>query len=382
MKAPKIAVVSLILIFALSSSMVFAQATPAKPQEPKKPEAKQPPKEMLPKEMKAIMLEGLATRRGRQDIPFTIFKSLVFPVPGGMQAVVFFKAKNADLGYGAPLAPAPAPKNKPVQPAATAAVLETRLAVAIEFFQADEAGALKVVRDTGFPVALQTESAGYDANKEEWYTVGYPLPSGKYTVAMLLAPLDAKKATPDLKKVGVSYCDLTLPEPKDYSNALETTEILLLRSMEQTTALERRPTIHKDSFMLSVLKMVPNIDNVVTVEDHSQIEVFFFVLGAKPKEEPPAAPQVQPAQKPETPKYEIVINYQVKKDDGSTVIRWPEQNYPSPGIDQPLPLKRTLKTGEKTEVKDLDPGKYILVIKIKDKVSGFTAEKKVPFEVK
>ena len=42
----------------------------------------------------------------------------------------------------------------------------------------------------------------------------------------------------------------------------------------------------------------------------------------------------------------------------------------------------TLKTGEKTEVKDLEPGKYTLVLKITDKVSGLTVEKKAPFEVK
>jgi hypothetical protein len=36
----------------------------------------------------------------------------------------------------------------------------------------------------------------------------------------------------------------------------------------------------------------------------------------------------------------------------------------------------------RTEQKDLGAGKYSLVLKITDKVSGFVVEKKLPFEVK
>jgi hypothetical protein len=383
MKAPKFVVFGFLLVFGLSLFTVFAQAMPQKPQEPKKPEAKPAQKEIIPKEIKAIMQEGLATRQGRQDIPFTIFKSLVFPVQGGMHAVIFFKAKNSDIGYAAPGAAAPAPKNQPAQPAPAApaaGMLEARLALALEYLQLDATGALKTYKDATFGVNLQTESAGYDPNKEEWYSFGYPLPFGKYTLVMLFTHIDPKTGKPDIKKVGVGYYDLVLPGPDTYQNTLETTPLFFARNIEQMPSYEARPTVHKGLFTYSVLQIVPNIDSIVTAEDKAQIEILFFILGAKAKDEPAA--QAQPAVQTSQPKYEIEINFEVQKEDGSTVIKWQPQNYVSPLVDQALPLKRTLKTGEKTEQKDLEAGKYMLVIKIMDKVSGLTLDKKMPFEVK
>ena len=488
MKAPKFVVFGFLLGFGLSLFTVFAQALPQKPQEPKKPEAKPAQREIIPKEIRAIMQEGLATRQGRQDIPFTIFKSLVFPVRGGMHAVIFFKAKNSDIGYAAPAPAAPAPKNQPAQPAPAApaaGMLEARLALALEYLQPDATGALKTYKDATFGVNLQTESAGYDPNKEEWYSFGYPLPFGKYTLVMLFTHIDPKTGKPDIKKVGVGYYDLVLPGPETYQNALDTTPLFLVRDIKQMQSADARPTIHKGFFTYSILQMIPNMDSIVAAEEKSQIEPFFFVLGAK---EAPADPAVQS----QLPRNQIEITYAVEKaraeeeliskespalilgtwdwsrtSEGShievrgevknvsagnlkdveavvtfrdnsgkyishesaileynpivagqtspfkiistynpeitdaiiefktiagdkvkssnrvdTVIRWQAQNYVSPLIDQALPLMRTLKTGEKTEQKDLEAGKYTLVIKIMDKVSGLTLDKKMPFEVK
>jgi hypothetical protein len=376
MNASRFAAVGLALAFAASLVTGWAQTTPPQKQEPAKPAPKQPQKEILPKEIKAIIQEGLATRQGRHDIPFSIFKNLVFPVPGGMNAIVFFKAKNADLGYAVPVASAPTGKNQPPAAAPTG-VLEAHFAVALEYFQTDETGAQKVVREAGFPVTLQTDSAGYDPNKEDWYSLGYPLPYGKYTVALLLSPLDPKKHTPDLKKVGVAYADLDLPGPETFQNAIDVTPLFFARTIEQMPAYEARPIIHRGVFTYSILKITPNIDNVVTAGENAQIEVFFFVLGAKPKPEP--AGQAQPSSQPVN---DLEINFEVHKEDGTPVIKWQTQSYPSSLIDQALPLKRTLKTGDKTEVKGLEPGKYSLVLKITDKVSALTVEKKFPFEVK
>jgi hypothetical protein len=384
MKAPKTIVVALVLVFALSFITGFSQAAPGQKQEPKKPEAKQPQREILPKEIKAAVQEGLVTRQGRQDIPVTIFKSLVFPVQGGMHMVLFFKAKNADLGYATPAPAAPPAKNQPAQPAPAPGMLEARLGLAIELFQPDETGALKSVREYLLPVTLQTEANGYDANKEEWYTIGFPQPFGKYTLAMVLSPIDPKKGTVDVKKLGIAYYDIVLPGPETYAGALETTPIFLVRSMESMPTYEQRPTVHKGLFTFSVLQIVPNIDNVVTAEDKGQIEAIFFILGAKPKEEP-AQMQSLPTQqesKPQQPKYDIEVNFEVQKEDGSLAVRWQSQSFMNPLVDQTLPLKKTTKTGDKTEVKDLEPGKYNLVLKILDKVSQLKLEKKVPFEVK
>jgi hypothetical protein len=378
MKASKITVAGLILIFALSSSMVFAQATPGKTQEPKKPEPKQPQKEILPKEIKAILLEGLATRQGRNDIPFTIFKSLYFPAPDGMYSVIFFRAKNSDLGYATPLPASPPPKSQQAKtPAPATGMLEARLALAIEFFVTDETGAQKVARQVAGSVAVQTEAATYDPNKEEWYSVDVGMPYGKYTVALLLCSVDPKKGIADLKKVGVQYYDMTVPGPETYSNALETTPPFFVRNIDRLQTYEPRPIVHKSFFTYSVLHFVPNIDSIVTAEDQSKIEVFFIVLGAKPKQEP------QPGQQPE---YSIEVTFEVQKEDGSAAVRYLAQDYPYQLISQQLPLQQTLQIkddkGQRQEKKDLPPGKYVLSAKVLDKVSQLKVEKKVPFEVK
>jgi len=378
MRAPRIVVIGLVLVFSLGLFTALAQ-------EAKRPEAKQPPREVIPKEIKAIMQEGLATRQGRQEIPFTIFKYLTFPIRGGMHTVIFFKAKNADLGFAAPVPTAGQAKQAQAAAPATG-TLEARLGLALEFLQADETGALKVARDTTFPVTLQTDSAGYDPAKEETYTMGFGLPCGKYTVAMLFSALDPKKGTADTKRVGVGYYDINLPGPESYQATIDTTPIFFAKAIEQMQEYERRPVIHKGFFTYSVLQIVPNIDNVVTAEDKSQIEVFYFVLGAKPK--PAEEAQAQPPAQPQQEKYDIEVNYEVQNPDGTSAIKWQNQTYLNPLIDQALPLKQTMKiTDEKgveirTEQKDLVAGKYTLVLKITDKVSGFAVERKLPFEVK
>ncbi len=390
MKAPRTIVVVLVLAFALSFITGFTQAAPGPKQEQKKPEAKPPQREVLPKEVKAAIQDGLAPRQGRQDIPFTIFKSLYFPAQGNsMHMVLFFRAKNSDLGYAAPAPAAPAAKNQPAQPAPAPGMLEARLALGFELFQPDETGALKASREYLLPVTLQTEANGYDPNKEEWYTVGFPLLYGKYTLAMVLSPLDPKKGAPDFKKIGIAYHDLVLPAPESYAGALETTPIFLVRSMESMPTYEQRPTVHKGLFTVSVLRIVPNIDNVVTAVDKSpdgkpQIELMFIVLGAKLKEEP-AQMQALPTQqeaKPQQPKYDIEINFEIQKADGTSINKWAPMSSVSGYIDQPLPLEYKTKVGDKIETKNLEPGKYNLVLKILDKVSQLKLEKTVPFEVK
>ncbi|HVP89775.1 MAG TPA: hypothetical protein VMS75_01030 [Terriglobales bacterium] len=366
MKASRPVMAGLVAVLALSLFAGFAQSTPPQKQEPAKPAPKQPQKEILPKEIKAIIQEGLANKQGRQDIPFTIFKTLTFPVGGGMHVVVLFKAKNADLGYAAPVASG---KNQQ----APAGLLEAHLAVALQDFQPDAAGVQKAVREAGFAATLQMDGAGYDPNKEEWYSIGYPVPYGKYTMALFLSPMDMKKNQPDLKKVGVAYVGLDLPTPEALQNVLDTTPLFFAKNIEQMPTYEARTAIHRGYFTYSILKITPNIDDVITAEDKGQIETLFFVLGAKPK--PETAGQGQPT-------YDIEVNFEVQKPDGSPAIKWQPQTYPSTLIDQSLPLKRTLKTGDKTEVKELEPGKYNLALKITDKVSTLTLEKKITFEVK
>ena len=368
MRVPKIIAAGLVFVFALGLITGYAQETAQRPQkESKKQVAKPSEKVIIPKEIKAIMQEGLATRQGRQDIPFTIFKHMIFPAKDSLHTVFFFRAKNADLGFAVPPAPgAPAQGQAPTPPPAAGA-LQARLHVFLEFFRPDEAGAPKAAWENYCPVAFQEDGATYKPDAEEWYTVGRALLPGKYTLAMALA-------SPDLKKVGVGYYEFEIPGPESYKTTLETTSIFFLKKVEQLQAVERM-TIHKGFFVYSVLQIVPNLENIVAPGD--QIEIFYFILGAKPKEAEPG----------QQAKNEIEVDYHVEKEDGSLAIRWSPQKYDSalvPG--QALPLKQTVQItddkGKRTETRDLGPGKYNLVLKISDKVSGETLEKKVPFEVK
>jgi hypothetical protein len=370
MKSPRILAAGLALVFALSLFATLAQATPVKQKETKPQETKQPERIRVPKEIKAILQEGLTTRQGRQDIPFTIFKTYEFPVQGGLHTVFFFRAKNSDLGFAAP-APTPPAKAQDQQvqpePSATAA-LEAHLNVFYQFLQTDASGATKIYKEGHIPFFFQEDSATYNPDKEDWYTFGYPLPPGKYTLAMALA-------TPDMKRVGVGYYDFSLPGPEAYETTIDTTPIFFTKKVEQVQSPEMMLTIHRGYFMYSVLQIVPNIDNVVTAEDNGKIELLYYVFGAKTKEEAG-----------QRAKYDLEVNYEVQQPDGKAVIKWSPKTCDYALIPQPLRLVQTLlikdEKGERTEEKELAPGNYVLVVNIKDLVSGKAVEKKVPFEVK
>lgn len=100
------------------------------------------------------------------------------------------------------------------------------------------------------------------------------------------------------------------------------------------------------------------------------MDIFFYIFGAQPSDQQ---------------KFDIEINYEVKKGE-EYAIRWTPQKYESPLISQPLPLKQTvqIKSGEevRTEQRDLPPGLYTLVINISDKVSGKSLTTSVDFEMK
>ena len=315
------------------------------------------------------MQEGLATRQGRQDIPFTVFQDLYFPTQvENLHTLFFFKARNEALGYVAP-APAPAPKKKGEQPAPAPAegVLETSLNIFLQFLKTDESGALTTFHEAYVPVTLQTESAGYDPAKEEWYSINYLLPPGQYTLAMALTP------SKDLKKVGVAYFDFTLPGPAAYAQTLDITPLFFVKSMEQMQSPENRIMIHKGYFTYSVLQIVPDL--VETVKPGEQVELFYYVFGARPK-------SAEPGQQPV---YDMEINYEVQQEDGTVAIKWAPSTSAITIISQPLPLKQTVKITkgeeEHTETRDLVPGKYTLVVTVMDKVSGESVQKKLVFEV-
>ncbi len=359
----KLTITALVLVLVLGLVAGFAQAGPGQD----KKEQKQPEKMFIPPQVKAVMQEGLATRQGRQDIPFTIIQNYIFPAAGNLHSVVLFKVKNSDLGYAfQPAAPQPAAAQPAVaDPAAAqtapAPPLQARINIFMQFYQVENGAPTKLFREVYVPGTFREESAAYEPDKVEWYSTGYPLPAGNYLLAMAIT-------SPDLAKVGVVYYDMVLPDSASFKDAMETTPVIFVKKMEQMQAVETRTEIHKGLFTYSVLQIVPNVDYIVAPGEN--IELLFYIFGVKPTMDQ---------------KSSIEIAYEVKQGDKS-VIRWANQNYEFAMISQPLPLKQTViiknDQGEKKETRDLAAGKYALIISITDKMGKTKLQKTVDFEVK
>ncbi|MBP7706478.1 MAG: hypothetical protein KA243_04445 [Candidatus Aminicenantes bacterium] len=356
MKTSRTIAAALALLFVVSVLTVSVQAAPGmqgKKQDPKAA-AKAPAKSGMPKEIAAVIQEGLATRQGRQDIPFSFFKQLVLPArDNNLYPVFFVKAKNGDLGY--------APS------ASGSGDMETNLVAFFQFFEPAADGTMAPKMGGKSQVALTTPGADYSPDKEDWYSFGLGMPAGKYTLAMVLS-------TPDMKKLSVAYTDVTLNGPAAYETALWPTDPVIVTAMEQGEQ-DQRPTLHRGYFTWGAIKFSANVTGeIATGQD---LEVFFFVLGAAYKD--PAAAR---------PELDLEVSFEVQDEAGKSAIKWAPQTYQAYFVNQPLPLVQTLqKMDEKgtvlsTEKKPLGAGKYGLVATITDKVSGKKGEARMGFTVK
>jgi hypothetical protein len=346
-------IVPMLLAGIILGCLAAPAAAPAAQKDKEKP---QPVKVYIPKEVKEPITAGMAAKQPRLDIPFEVFKTLYLPAQQAFYNVFFLKIKNADLGF----APAAAAVVDPAAPPA-APKLKATLNMFLAFYkvEADKPGAL--VKEVYVPVALETDQTGFDPAKEEWYTIGYPLMPGQYLAAIAIA-------SQDLKKIGIQYADVKLPDPKTFTSSLDSTPIFFLKEYKQLQAPENKAELHKGFFMYSVLQMTPNNDNVFAVGEN--LDMFLYLFGTQPKE---------------GGKYDIEINFEVFQGD-KTAIKYAPGNFESPLVSLPLQMKQTLqiKKGEETrsETRDLPAGSYTLVLKIADKVSGLKCEKKVDFTVK
>jgi hypothetical protein len=357
MKAHRMIAAALAPLFIVSVLALSVQAAPGgqkqKPQG-KAQELKPPAKPMMPKEIVAVIQEGLATRQGRQDIPFAFFKQLVLPAQlNNLYPVFFFKAKNGDIGY--------APS------ASGTGQMEATLNAFFEIFQPAANGMLEPKFGGKGQAVLSTNGDGYSADQEDWYSFGLAMPAGQYTLALVLS-------TADMKKLSVAYTDITLPGPEAYQTTLLPSELVIVTAMEQVEP-DQRPTIHRGCFTWGAAKVVAN--TAYEFAPGKDLEVFFFVLGATPKD--PAAPR---------PEFDLEVAFEVQGEDDKAAIKWSPQAYNIYLVNQPLPLFQTLqKVDEKgtvlgTEKKPLPAGNYTLVVNITDKVSGKKADMKMPFAVK
>jgi hypothetical protein len=333
-----------------------AQAAQTDKKTDKKEEKHQPVKVFIPKEVKEPMVAGMAAKQARLDIPFVVFKTLYLPAKQAFHSMFVLKIKNSDLGF----APAAAQVVDPAAPAA-APKLKAVFNVFVAFYKVENDKPTTLVKEIYIPAAVEADQTGFDPAKEEWYTVGYPLMPGNYLASIAVV-------SQDLKKIGIQYVDVKLPDPKSFTTALDTTPIFFNSEYKQLDTPENKTELHKGSLRYSVLQMTPNIENVFSVGDN--LDMIFYIFGTQPKD---------------NGKYEIEINFEVFQGD-KTAIKYATGNFESPLISLPLQMKQPLqiKKGEetRTEDRDLPAGSYTLVLKITDKVSGLKCEKKVDFTVK
>jgi len=351
MKALRTIAVCLAILVAATVSAQAASGIQAK-----KAEAKPQAKASMPKEVSALIQEGLATRQGRQDIPFSLFKQIVFPVSPTSKdlfPVFFFKAKNGDLGY--------------IPSATGSGEMEANLNVFFQFFQADATGALKSFAVGKPTAALKTAGEGYKPEAEDWYSFGLIMPPGNYTLALVLA-------SQDMRKMSVAYADVALPPAEAAGQTLWTSDPVVVKDLAQVEP-DQRMTVHQGCFLWGAIRIVPTLAAEIAAGEN--LEVLFFVHGPAAKD--PTAPRAV---------NDLEVNFEVQTPDGKVAKNWPPQSFESFFIDQPLPMKLIMQTtnekGEviKSEEKPLEAGKYVVLCHVTDKVAGTKTETKLNFEIK
>ena len=353
-----------LLLFLLACAIVFtALSTPARALQEQQP-SQQKPVVIIPPEVKTVLEQGMETREARLDIPFNIIEHLYLPAAQNLHSIFLFSVKNADLGY-APLTPAVETEETEETQSSfeeTPAMLQASSHLFMLFTQLDGT----YTKEVYVPIRIQVEGGSYEPEKEDMYSVGYPLPPGNYLLSIAIT-------SQKLEKIGTQYFEFTLPDPLAFTTELETTPIFFVKNVERMPSPEMRIEIHKDFFIYSILKMVPNLDHVFSAKE--MLDVFFFIFGAQPDE---------------TQKYDIEINYEVAQGE-EKMIRYAPQKYDNPLISQPLPLTRTViikttdeegNTTERKETRDLEPGNYTFSIDIKDNISGKQLLETIEFEVK
>ncbi len=366
MKTRKLIIPVLVAGFFLGAVLAPGLAAQKEKQETKPAQAGQ--RVIIPKDIKAILEEGLTSRRSRQEIPINIFRTTFLPAQTAFYEVFFMRIKNGDLGY-APAVPSQLPAVDAAVAAPATPKLKASFNVFLEFRKLENNVPTQIVREVYIPATVEAESEGYDPEKEEVYTIGYALFPGEYLLAMALTTLDQKK-------VGTQYFEFTIPDPKALTNELDITPIFLSKDQKDLSAPETVASLHKGYFMYSIRQITPNLDNTIAVGEF--LDVFFYILGTQ---------SLEPKQPNERPTWNIEVQYEVNKGP-DPAIRFQLATYDNPLVSHPLPMKQTLlikdKEGkeERTEVKDLEAGDYTLIIKITDKISGKSCTKNFDFHVK
>lgn len=305
----------------------------------------------IPNEVKSIMKEGLMTRQSLQDLPFEIVRLLYLPAQQNVHAVFLFKIRNADLDFTPDLTEkGGAEKDRKYQPEEPQ-FHQTDFKIFAQFYGNKKENLGKLVRESYVPASFKEESSAYLPEKENIYSISYPLPSGDYLLALAVT-------SPDLSKIGLQYFEFSLPAILSSQDRLSLTPVFFMESFRQHENPEMITDVHRNSFVYSTLEIVPKIKNIFSQGEN--LDVFYYIYGCKPE--------------PGTNQYKIEIRYQVKKEEES-IIKYREKSFPFPLISHPIPVL-------KEDNQPPEPGSYVLEITINDKISGFSHTENVEFEIK
>jgi len=306
----------------------------------------------IPEEVKWVMEEGLSTRQPRLDIPFEIVRFLYLPAQQNVHAVFLFGIKNADLDFTM-MPTLEEKKEEKIEeiPQEEPQFKQISFRVFVQFYERKKGNIGEVVRESYIPASFQEESSAYKLEKENIYSIGYPLPPGDYLLALAIT-------SPDLDRIGLQYHEFSLPDALSFQENLGLTPVFFMESFKQHEQPEIVTKVHKTSFVYSTLEIVPKIKNIFSLGE--SLDIFFYIYGCKPE--------------PGTNQHNIEIKYQVKKGEES-VIKYKEKSFNFPLISHPIPV---LKQDDQPP----EPGSYVLEININDKISGRALTENVEFEIK
>jgi len=308
-------------------------------------EGKDKPKEKIyiPPQVKKVMEETVKKGVVRNDISFSIVKNLYLPAQDQNFLILIFKAKNKDLML------LPFSEKERKKGVDFSKITSSKFNVFFWFYKL-EGESMTPFKEQYVPVELNWES-GVKPDDLSTYTVCTIIPEGKYLLSMAITSLD-------LKLIGIVNYNFTLPAPLEFKEKLALSPVFFIKSFKELQTPEIPPVVHREYFIYSSLQLEPKIENVFSVGESP--DIFYFVYGCS----------LNPEDKT---KFNIEITYNVKKGD-ENVIKFAPYVFDLPFISHQIPLKK------ENDV-NLEPGKYRLEIKVKDKISGKELVEYVDFEI-
>ncbi|MCP2604620.1 hypothetical protein NLC29_00495 [Candidatus Aminicenantes bacterium AH-873-B07] len=270
---------------------------------------------IVPKEVGVVFDQGILTRTPRPDIPIEFLKYYFFPARQNHVHIVFlFKMKNQDLGFQE-ISIQPQKEESTEQEVPIELIAD--LNAFLRFYSLEDGNITEIYKEVYIPFQIKKKKEKYNPEEENIYTIGYPLPPGKYLLALAVTSID-------LVKIGTLYKEFELPNQLKLKNELILTPIVFLKSYKRLPNVETLPTVHINSFRYSVLEIVPKLDLIFSKTE--QPDVFYYIYGARPN--------------PQTNKYEIEVTYQILRGE-KAVIKYKPTVFEIPLISHPLPLKKT-----------------------------------------